>query len=75
MLYWSMKVQFYIIPSGSLPTCLREFSHLTGTVVGQTGNRGQWWLPVTMPSLAHVSDEGVHKRMGRFSESGKKKKD
>lgn len=23
-------------------TGLREFSHLTGTVVGQTGNRAQW---------------------------------
>lgn len=23
-------------------TCLREFSHLAGTVVGQTGNRAQW---------------------------------
>lgn len=41
------------------PTCLGEFSHLTGTVVGQTGNRAQRCLPIAMPPQAHVTDEGV----------------
>lgn len=50
----------------TLPTCLCEFSHLTGTVVGQARNRAQRRVPTTSTPLAHVTNEGVQKRVGRL---------
>lgn len=47
-------------------TCLSELSHLTGAVVGQAGNSTQGGLPVTTPSLIHVTDEGAQLGVGRF---------